>query len=138
MSPATRSLQSCNSTLLLSELCALINSCIKTYTKRTPYNSLEQDGSEIEQPDPPSTLTFHGIMYELNATSSVRQSTDVFNPSGAYESSDSTVVVHENILDLESNQKSAVCQVTCILSFISSYLNVSSGCLHGPFRRRLD
>jgi len=74
---------------------------------------LEQEGNEIEQPEPPAYLTFAGEIYELNSTTSVRQSIDTTQPTDPSQSPESTQILRENLFDLESNQKSVVCKVDC-------------------------
>jgi hypothetical protein len=67
---------------------------------------------DATQPDTPLTLIHQNVTFVLHSSSSVRQSVEkvsiypaIYNPRKPIQ------VITESILDLEGNQKSAVCQV---------------------------
>ncbi|CCL98990.1 uncharacterized protein FIBRA_00998 [Fibroporia radiculosa] len=72
---------------------------------------------DARQPDPPFMLRFGPDLFMLNTNTSVRQSVDLITIPGPasqpQDSSQSIRVVNESILDLESNQKSTHCEITC-------------------------
>jgi hypothetical protein len=76
---------------------------------------LEQD-TEVEQPESPATLTHNGETYHLASNTSIRQSTDMLS-GDAPESNNPIRIIRESILDLESNQKSLVCNVCHAIVF---------------------
>ncbi|KAH7911939.1 hypothetical protein BJ138DRAFT_1062086 [Hygrophoropsis aurantiaca] len=73
----------------------------------------------LTQPQPPITLHHQGKSYLLHSSLSVRKSAETIslgNPSGDEadcHNHENAEVVTESILDLESNQKSTICQVIC-------------------------
>ena len=67
------------------------------------------------QPDAPLILEHHGVTYVLQSSSSIRQSSELI-PSTV--SSSSAPTISESSLDLESNQRSTVCQVSHLNMFM--------------------
>ncbi|KII93548.1 hypothetical protein PLICRDRAFT_171287 [Plicaturopsis crispa FD-325 SS-3] len=62
---------------------------------------LDYKDPNARKPDPPLSIVYDGVTYILHTSASVRQGVE------------SAGVLSESILDLESNQKSTVCQVVC-------------------------
>ncbi|KZT75163.1 hypothetical protein DAEQUDRAFT_23709 [Daedalea quercina L-15889] len=69
------------------------------------------------QPDPPLTFNFGGDTWIMHSSASVRQSTEAITLSSGMslpgEAGYSMRAVSESVLDLESNQKSAHCELVC-------------------------
>ncbi|RDB28766.1 hypothetical protein Hypma_015422 [Hypsizygus marmoreus] len=61
-----------------------------------------------QQPETPLTFVYQGIKYGLQSSSTVRQNLEPLPSNDA-----SVHTASESILDLESNQRSRECQVTC-------------------------
>lgn len=85
--------------------------------------SLTDDNTEGRQPDPPLTFTFGKDTWLMHSSASVRQSVETITmPGGASspgEAGQPMRVVSESILDLESNQKSAHCEVRATVNLRS-------------------
>jgi len=74
------------------------------------------DGTERRAPIPPNTFMHNGETYVLHRSASIRQSNEAI-PGVTVDGSSRealTQVVSESILDLESQQKSTVCEVLCV------------------------
>ncbi|KAG2350473.1 hypothetical protein BDR05DRAFT_993870 [Suillus weaverae] len=85
------------------------------YTKQLRHFLTSQD-REAMQPQPPAALNFRGRTYFLQTSLSVRKVIEtpqlLMGAGGNMEQSISTRVITESVLDLESNQKFTICQVT--------------------------
>ncbi|KAH9947903.1 hypothetical protein B0H21DRAFT_736078 [Amylocystis lapponica] len=77
---------------------------------------INQDGDAV-QPDPPLMFKCDGDTYILHSSASVRQSVEYIkgNVSGTGAVSQPSIIraISESILDLESNQKTAHCEIIC-------------------------
>lgn len=74
---------------------------------------VEMDG---RQPDPPLTFQYDGDTFILHTSASVRQSVELMDhPGESPENPElpAIKVTSESILDLEGNQKSTLCEITC-------------------------
>ena len=71
------------------------------------------DGEQPNAPLPPNTFMYNGEAYVLHKSVSIRQSTEALPERTADCGSPeaSVRVVSESILDMESQQKSSVCEV---------------------------
>ena len=67
------------------------------------------------QPDAPLILEHHGVTYVLQSSSSIRQSSEMVSST---VSGLSVPTISESSLDLESNQRSTVCQVGHLILFM--------------------
>lgn len=79
------------------------------------------DGDEPTAPIPPNTFMYNGEAYFLHKSASIRQSDEPI-PGLTVDDSipgASARVVNESILDLESQQKSSVCEVRVEISDVS-------------------
>lgn len=76
------------------------------------------DGEELTAPMPPDTFVHNGEAYVLRKSSSVRQSNESIPEltDGEERPENPLRVVSESILDLESQQKSTVCEVGISIS----------------------
>lgn len=80
-------------------------------------NSLTSTDSDPTQPAPPLTLHYDGDDYILGSSHTVRQSKEQIPGVATQYAQKNVEVVTESLLDLESNQKSAVCLVSRDLPF---------------------
>lgn len=91
-------------------------------------NSLTTSDQAIAQPDIPLTLTKDGIDYQLSLSSTVRQTLDP-DLSVSLLSEPSLRLVVESVLELESHERSRLCQVgpyqCLIVTFVTNALQVT-------------
>jgi hypothetical protein len=80
------------------------------------------EGKELRAPIPPNTFMHNGEAYVLHRSASIRQSSEAIPGFTVDDSNPETLVrvVNESILDLESQQKSTVCEVRVSELCISS------------------
>jgi len=74
------------------------------------------EGKEPRAPIPPNTFMHNGEVYVLHRSASIRQSSEAIPGLTVDDSNPQNLVrvVNESILDLESQQKSTVCEVSCV------------------------
>lgn len=88
-------------------------------------SSLSSAGENLSQPYSPLTLTYKDETYVLHSSSSVRQSTvsvSTGTVEGVLERPLPPVkALRENVLDLESNLNSTICEVIIAFSAAISY-----------------
>jgi hypothetical protein len=84
-------------------------------------SSLDDAPEGVEQPLPPTQLKYGARQYVLVANHSIRQGTDTVEAGAKADrwqgqpSSNAVAIISESILDLETIQKSAACQVLDVL-----------------------
>lgn len=82
--------------------------------------SLSDAQSDVSQPDPPLTIVEKGHIYHLYSCYSVRQSSEEIPTS----LDASNTLVSESLLDLDSQQRSSICEVSNLFPLLQrSFLN---------------
>lgn len=79
------------------------------------FISLSNTDEKAVQPDPPLMVYHSGRTYVLHTSATIRQSVENVNVPDSNEAAQKTVQVNsESALDLESNKRATLSEVSCL------------------------